>query len=213
MSQRGGDFSDFCSVFKGKRVALVGNSANLLKTSLGEEIDQHDVVVRLNRGMLLNPAAQGDKTTVYATCHPDEDMDSDFVDKNFAPQHILWMGPDPEGADKFAESNAYLYLAPDEVHNYMGSLVDAPKPTMGCMMCSLLVRYAEPECLSLYGFDFLKSHNVIREIKHNTWRKRLARRLGLSKPMKIYVGPHAPEKEEQLIRSYEDAGRLRIAAL
>ncbi|MTI16485.1 hypothetical protein E1162_04435 [Rhodobacteraceae bacterium RKSG542] len=42
---------------EGKRVALVGNAASLLTTRFGEEIDSHDIVIRMNLGypFLANP--------------------------------------------------------------------------------------------------------------------------------------------------------------
>lgn len=45
-----GNYLEFVEYFKDKSVAVVGSGASVLKEEYGEEIDGHDIVVRINRG-------------------------------------------------------------------------------------------------------------------------------------------------------------------
>ena len=47
---------------KGKRIAIVGNAKSLFGKRQGEEIDNHDFVIRFNKGFLYKPQDQGSKT-------------------------------------------------------------------------------------------------------------------------------------------------------
>lgn len=46
----------------GQSVAVVGNAKSLLAADLGPQIDAHDVIIRLNKGFVQVPAAQGQRT-------------------------------------------------------------------------------------------------------------------------------------------------------
>ena len=57
--------------FKDKTVAVVGNAESLFETEYGEEIDSHDVVIRMNRPAMFYPnkpnlESHGEKFNVWA---------------------------------------------------------------------------------------------------------------------------------------------------
>jgi hypothetical protein len=53
-------------LIENKRVAIVGNAQSLFDHDHGTEIDSHDTVCRLNRGIqIVNPIAQGSKTDIW----------------------------------------------------------------------------------------------------------------------------------------------------
>jgi hypothetical protein len=53
--------------FKNKSVAIVGNSESLFSKNQGEEIDSHECVCRINRGIqIINESCQGKKTNIWA---------------------------------------------------------------------------------------------------------------------------------------------------
>jgi len=52
-------------LLKGKTVAIVGNSENVLTGNQGDEIDNHDIVIRFNKGFPKNnPKALGNRTDI-----------------------------------------------------------------------------------------------------------------------------------------------------
>ena len=63
--------TDFKALIQDKKVALVGPAAYMVGTKLGREIDEHDVVVRINRGVELiddHGVDIGTKTDVLYSC-------------------------------------------------------------------------------------------------------------------------------------------------
>jgi len=69
-----GDLDD--NFFHGKSVALVGNAASLRKGTFGKEIDQHDIVIRMNLGYPLTVRSDVDVSRVDA-----EWIHSRFIDQ------------------------------------------------------------------------------------------------------------------------------------
>lgn|GEM_PF-5362435 len=53
-------------LFEGKRVALVGNASSLRRGTSGREIDQHDIVIRMNLGYPLTVKAEAELSAVDA---------------------------------------------------------------------------------------------------------------------------------------------------
>ena len=49
---------------KGKSVAIVGNASSIFDKNYGKEIDDHDIVIRFNRGFITKPESQGSKTDI-----------------------------------------------------------------------------------------------------------------------------------------------------
>lgn len=49
---------------KGKTVAIVGNASSIFDKKYGQEIDDHDVIIRFNRGFITKPESQGSKTSI-----------------------------------------------------------------------------------------------------------------------------------------------------
>ena len=54
----------------GKSVAVVGNASSLFGKNQGAEIDAHDVVIRLNRGFIVDRTQQGSRTDIIGTARP-----------------------------------------------------------------------------------------------------------------------------------------------
>jgi hypothetical protein len=49
---------------KNKRVAIVGNAKSIYDKDYGQEIDDHDIIIRFNRGFPTKPESQGTKTDI-----------------------------------------------------------------------------------------------------------------------------------------------------
>ena len=52
---------------EGKRVAIVGNAKSIFDLNYGKEIDDHDFIIRFNRGFIEKPESQGTNTTFLIT--------------------------------------------------------------------------------------------------------------------------------------------------
>ena len=59
-----GEILEIGDCIKGKRVAIVGNAKSLFGKKQGEKIDDHDFIIRFNKGFLYKPIDQGSKTSM-----------------------------------------------------------------------------------------------------------------------------------------------------
>ena len=55
---------------KGKSVAIVGNAKSIFDKNFGSEIDDHDIIIRFNRGFITKPESQGTKTSILFMATP-----------------------------------------------------------------------------------------------------------------------------------------------
>jgi hypothetical protein len=121
------------AVVFGKSVAVVGNAAS----ALGQvnDVDSHDVVVRLNNGYRILPEhrlALGSRTDILmvSAFRGDEVL-------NAAP-HVAWMTPKHRGDLSDAE-RAAMYFYPIEWWNQLNEQLGA-RPSTGCMAIDLIAR-------------------------------------------------------------------------
>ncbi len=144
------------ALFEGKTVALVGNDKAMMKAELGEQIDSHDVVVRMNRGV-PNPGLEkrvGSKTDIVTAgkIHP---LDTFTLE----PAHIFWLKHTSLGAmhladvDKwqpFKKAGVRLWHMPRVTFDsFQMELVSAP--SAGYIMARLLTQFANPKKISVFG--------------------------------------------------------------
>lgn len=133
--------------FRDKSVALIGNAQSLFDRQHGHDIDAHDVVCRLNRGIIIQDAkSQGQRTDVWAIGLPKFVTDIlDTATYGFL-MHVSFKGrqqPDPR---------VDYYLPLDFISQLVSDL-DHPKPSTGLAMIAA-ISHCAPRCLSLYGFDW-----------------------------------------------------------
>lgn len=58
------EIKDVLKYIKGKSVAIVGNAQSIFDKTNGKEIDNHEIVIRFNRGFPTKPESQGTKTSI-----------------------------------------------------------------------------------------------------------------------------------------------------
>lgn len=58
------EIKDVLKYIKGKTVAIVGNAQSIFDKNNGKEIDDHEIVIRFNRGFPNEPESQGTKTSI-----------------------------------------------------------------------------------------------------------------------------------------------------
>lgn len=148
---------DIC---QGKKIAIVGNAESLQSLTKADEIDAHDVVIRMNKGVMASPEMLskhlGHKCDIYT-----------FSGKGYAPEEAhqtekprvsVWMTTRkrekaPEHVEFFPEkmwSDLQMELA-------ALSKVEAEKvirPSTGLMVVYMILKGVDYKWVDIYGFDF-----------------------------------------------------------
>lgn len=142
---------DLLTYLQDRQVALVGNARALAQDCDGARIDAADIVIRINRAPIPDPASHGSRTDwlALATRLPDPDR------VRLSPGRILWMSPKRKRLDWRTASSPGFYLHPLVDYHALKDRLAAP-PTTGAMMIDLLLR-SPLAGLTLYGFDFFAS--------------------------------------------------------
>lgn len=135
----------------GKRIALIGNARALAETEHGAEIDEADLVIRINRAPMPAATSHGTRTDWLALAVGLGAQDRARI----TPRRILWMSPKRKRLDWQTATSPGFYLHPLADYHRLKDLLGAP-PTTGAMMIELIARSAA-ERLDLYGFDFFAS--------------------------------------------------------
>ena len=159
----------------GKEVAIVGPAAYMIGSGLGNEIDDHDVVVRLNRGIesIVDYSSDiGSRTDILYSCliekpgnagpYEPENLISDYnIKAVVAPPHSDFQGfagstqlHELVNRDKARRLSSLvpLRIVDHKFHNQLALAVQC-KPNTGFMAIYDLLRF-DISKLSVYGFSF-----------------------------------------------------------
>lgn len=145
---------DLLGAARGRHIALIGNARALAQGRNGAAIDAADLVVRINRAPMPDPQGHGTRTDWLALATRLTDRDRVRI----APKRILWMSPKRKRLDFRTAVSGGFYLHPQADYHRLRADLAAP-PTTGAMMIDLLLR-ADPESLTLFGFDFFASQSL-----------------------------------------------------
>ena len=163
------------SLIKGKKIALVGPAQYMTNSNLGQEIDAHDVVIRLNRGYELVDKYSSDigsKTDVLYSCLIERSGNAGNLDPLvlkkkhnikmiIAPPHSDFSGisrqtkfHDLVNLRKVKEISSLIpiRIVDHKFHTDLALKVNC-KPNTGFMAIYDLLQL-EPSSLSIYGFSF-----------------------------------------------------------
>ena len=141
----------------GKSIVIVGNAVSLLSHQYGPLIDEHEVVVRMNRGFPRDPAAQGTRFDLWcfsgfgAVSNPPP---------GFVPPRAVWM---PHGRfRKKTDLKCLTYPRP-----YWRALRDriGARPSVGAVTIDMVSR-AAPRAVTVIGFDFKRTGTFYQDINH-----------------------------------------------
>lgn len=157
-------------------VALVGNAQSIFDKQHGVEIDQHDVVVRMNAGWPIDPRCQGQRTDLL--CLSMGLTAAEILEKYGSPK-LIWMTPKRRIMHNSVK-NRGLYIYPRKCWDLLREELEGNRPSTGAMAIDLFCRQLGVQRISLYGFDFKKTKTFYLENDH--------------------VGPHRFDLEEILIR-------------
>ena len=171
----------------GKSVVVVGNARSLLESDFGTEIDQHDIIIRLNKGFVIKPDAQGSRTDMVGLT---PELSEAEVAEKFAPGYWLMLIPKMRHYRVFRPA----YVRQTLFYPFRWWLADriliGRRPSSGFMAISWLLRLGAARSITLYGFDF-----GVTETYYNP---------------EGYRTPHDFPAEARIVRGWEERARLRI---
>jgi hypothetical protein len=156
-------------------VALVGNAQSIFGTEHGAAIDNHDVVVRMNAGWVVDARCQGSRTDILCLSMG---LDRTAVQDKFGNPQVIWMTPKRRmmhaSLRKFG-----VYYYPKRCWRILKNDLSGSRPSTGAMAVDLFCRQLSVVNITLYGFDFKKTKTFYLEQDH--------------------VGPHRYDLEEQFV--------------
>jgi hypothetical protein len=138
--------------FKGKTIALVGNSQSLFSGKFGEDIDSHDIVCRINLGVVRNRESQGTKTDVLFTSCPQTGRQvREFFEPT--PEYVIWATS--KGHPRYMEKINGFFRSPVPVWQTLFDNLGS-RPSTGIISLNLLAVHFGFE-VDMYGFDFFRT--------------------------------------------------------
>ncbi len=158
---------EFFKFFENKTVAIVGNATSLLGKKYGKQIDSHDIVIRFNRGYIINEEAQGVKTTVWASSLYIDELE--LKQKFPGINHIIWLTPKLSLMKEYSlnvkkRMIIYPFLEWFKLYKRMNNT----RPTSGAMLIDFLVNNVNFSSIDIYGFDFFRTNSFYNTTRLNS---------------------------------------------
>ena len=178
---------EIASLISGQSVAVVGNAKSLLTTTFGSDIDAHDIIIRLNKGFVTQPSAQGTRTDMVGLT---PELSEDETIARFEPSYFLMLIPKMRHYRLFGKDAVRNTL----FYNFRYWLADrnliGRRPSSGFMAISWMVRLSLAKSITLYGFDFGATPTYYNPEGYKT--------------------PHNYDREREIVLGWEKQGLLRI---
>lgn len=144
------------SLCDGKNIAIVGNAESLMDKTFANEIDSHDIVIRINKGVLLTSdmmnKSHGKKCDIYTV------SGVGCVDVNLhtttMPKLSYWMT-----TYKREDAPEKYHFFPEEMWNKLQEDLRTEsdfevRPSTGLMTIYMIINATKYANLDIYGFDF-----------------------------------------------------------
>lgn len=138
---------------KNKTVAIVGNSQNIFNKKQGKEIDNHDIIIRFNKGYPIRKDSQGTKTDiVFLACTLSKE-ELEMFNAKYTIRRSRYCGTvcnfDLNDGDK------YQFIQDrNEESKRIGEKVS--QPSTGFIAIQFCLS-SECRSIDIYGFDFFKN--------------------------------------------------------
>jgi hypothetical protein len=150
--------------FDNKSIAIIGNSLSLFNKDYGTLIDSHDVVCRLNKGMVQVPLkSHGKKLDVVFASKWNivKYFYKKYIIKNNMHNDIKFVICSRQGRDDITPSiNQEIYYYPLERHKeFKCNILNLSKkqdPSTGIIALDI-ISHTNPKSVSMFGFDWKKT--------------------------------------------------------
>lgn len=143
-------------LFEGKIISVVGNSASLIQQSFGKEIDQSQVVVRINRGgyrFVDFPKQMGMKLDVW--CMQNIKQNRMFFDKPHTRKVFKMQMDTRDISPDFIELANEIFSNEDK--NDLDS--NLSKKSSTGLRVLYYIKKQNPQKVFVYGFDWKKTYS------------------------------------------------------
>lgn len=151
-------------------IAIVGNAKSLFGKGLGEEIDRHTFVMRLNYGAILDEVQQGSRTDLYGCS--DDKLTLSWIEEKFRPKLVIWLTNKLVPGHFFGHSEINYIINKQEYWEIAYNYVQPFRPSSGAIAVVLLREVYGIKNIHLYGFDFFSSPTFYHKKKWHFWKKR-----------------------------------------
>lgn len=138
---------------KDKSVAIVGNAKSIFEKQSGAEIENHDVVIRFNRGFVTDKYAQGFKTDILI-------LACELTKAEKAKFGALFT------INRSKRTHCGKLTFDDKMRRDLKDLIGA-QPSSGFMAIDLC-RKAGASKIDLYGFDFGATQTFYHDADYKT---------------------------------------------
>lgn len=197
------------ALVRGRRVAVIGNSQSLLRQRAGDDIDAHDVVVRINRAPVIEPSAQGTRIDVLFVAS--KQMSADMVREFFDPKLIVWASERRHFMPDYSSFEERLILYPLEWWEPLYRALDETRPSTGLIALDFFSNHSECSSVSAYGFDFFESKTFYdhRKVRLPFGREFVVKNR-VPRIRKLKDKPHSGRRERELVADLVRTGRVAV---
>ena len=182
----------------GKSVAIVGNGPSEIGQNKGQEIDSHDIVIRINNYSIDGYENDyGTKTDIWIRGSGSPQVEDRSKVTNY--KAVIWEGDYEHYSVKFnhldilyrdSKKNVLFTNFDYETHKKLKTESNIDFPTSG-LVCIYWLLTLKLKQLDFYGFSFLNKSNNKKIHYYKDVDEMLAKK---------YIAPHSLDKESEYLR-------------
>lgn len=148
------EISEIGKHIKGKRVAIVGNAESIFSKKNGEDIDNHEFVIRFNKGFIFKEKSQGKRTDLLLlACEPTPEEIA-----SYNARFVCNRSKHYHNKTKYTITNSQRQI----MKNTIGK-----QPSTGFMAVDICLNF-HAKSIDLYGFDFEKTPTYYNPVGYVT---------------------------------------------
>ena len=151
------EFENFC---KNKTIAIIGNSRSALEMPNGKKIDEHDIVLRMNRGVPTNERKEfiGTRTDLWS-CSLNNHFQKKYKDRFPDRKYTILPSAkrDPYREDRWIpELFGETYWFGPKYYRHVTNRLNYERPSTGCLTCYYFLTRIQYKRISIFGMDFFE---------------------------------------------------------
>ncbi len=155
------NIKQFEKLINGRTVAVIGNAESIFSHAFGEEIDRHDIIIRMNRGVIKSPESQGSRTDLWISSCSENLAPEEFVMNHFFLnnniKYWIWMTPKCANVPAYSESLMKRLLLYPFLNWYgLYRKLNSHRPSTGAMLIDYICRKTHFKKLDISASIFLR---------------------------------------------------------